>query len=808
MQFSENWLREWVNPSISTDALADVLTMGGLEVEQMHAAAPVFTGVVVGEIIECAKHPDADKLNVCKVNIGAAEPLQIVCGAPNARVGIRVPCATVGAVLPGNFKIKDAKLRGVASQGMLCSAKELGINPDASGLYELPADAPVGQNIREYLNLDDSVIEIKLTPNRADCLSVRGVARDVGALTQTDITPIVVNPVAPNSDVALPIRIDAPDECGRLTGRVVKNINAKAATPRWMVERLERAGHRSISALVDITNYVMLTLGQPMHVYDLATIKGTLTARMAHVNESVQLLNEQTHELSEDVLVIADDEKILGMAGVMGSFASKAELHTQDIFLESAFFAPDVIQGKTRRYKFTSDAAHRFERGVDFTAQREALEYATELVKTICATDAMQIGAVDEIMGHLPERQPVTMRVARACKVIGVEISAEQMLSDLTRLHLQPVLSKNDKGEDIITVTPPAYRFDMEIEEDVIEEVVRLFGYQNIPTHSPVARLTVLDAPEQQRPLDAVRDALVGMDYQEVVNYSFIDGAVERDFTSETTAPIELLNPIAASLAVMRTQLVGSLVQNLKTNLARSQSRVRVFEIAKVFHRDASVQATESTVPNIAQPLKLAGLAYGYAQPEQWSAKSTPVDFYDVKGDLECLFAPASLMFEAYEHPAAHPGRCARVSVDGKAIGWMGQMHPRLQQSYDLPHAPMLFELEADAVVRRHLPVVSMVSKQQMVTRDLAIIVKRDVLAQQIQQLMLDVSGSEPDCAIIKSVQLFDVYQGERVAEDEKSLAYRVQMQDADNTLQDAQIEQVMTTVLNALQTTFSARLR
>ena len=811
MHFSEQWFREWINPNMSAEQLADVLTMGGLEVEEMELAAPDFTGVVVGEIIECNKHPDADKLNVCKVNINAGEPLQIVCGAPNARVGIRVPCAVVGAELPNDFKIKDAKLRGVASQGMLCSAKELGINPDASGLYELPADAPVGQNIREYLSLDDTVYTIKLTPNRADCLSVRGVARDVCALVgganAVPLTPLVVKPVAPNADITLPIKIDAPVACARLTGRVIKNLNANASTPLWMVQRLERAGHRSISALVDITNYVMLTLGQPMHVYDLDAIKGTLTARMAKSGESVKLLNEQTHTLQDDVLVIADDEKILGMAGVMGSFDSKAELHTKNIFLESAFFAPEFIQGKTRRYKFTSDAAHRFERGVDFMGQIEALEYATQLVQEICGTDALQIGAVSEVVGQLPQREHITMRVARACKVIGVDIPVEQMVADLSRLQLD--VQQVGTGQDsVLHVQAPSYRFDMAIEEDLIEEVVRLFGYHNIPTHAPVAQISILDVPEQTRAADAVRDALVAMDYQEVVNYSFVDGALEKDFGVSGADAIELLNPIASSLAVMRTQLVGSLVHNLKTNLARSQTRVRVFEIAKVFHRDATIQASETTVPNIAQPLKLAGLAYGSALPEQWASKTIDVDFYDVKGDLERLFAPAVLTFEAFAHPSAHPGRCAAVSLNGKIIGWVGQMHPRLQHSYDLPRAPMLFELDAQAVLQRDLPVASVVSKQPMVTRDLAIVVKRDVLAQQIQQLMVDLSSTDPDCAIIKTVQLFDVYQGEHVADDEKSLAYRVQMQDADNTLQDAQIEQVMVKVLNALQTQVGARLR
>ncbi len=811
MQFSENWLREWINPNISTEALADVLTMGGLEVEEMEPAAPAFSGVVVGEIIECEKHPDADKLNVCKVNAGAAEPLQIVCGAPNARVGIRVPCATVGAVLPGDFKIKNAKLRGVASSGMLCSAKELGINPDASGLYELPADATVGEDIRAYLNLDDTVFTIKLTPNRADCLSVRGVARDVCALVGGEkavpLTPLKVEAVVPNCDATLPIRIDAPTACGRLTGRVIRNLNAAAPTPRWMVERLERAGHRSISALVDITNYVMLTLGQPMHVYDLDRVQGTLHARMARAGETIKLLNEQTHEMQDDVLVIADDHGALGMAGVMGSWDSKAELTTNHIFLEAAFFAPEVIQGKTRRYKFTSDAAHRFERGVDFMGQVEALEYATALVQQICGGADVQVGPVSEVVGQLPKREKVSMRVARACKVIGVDIPTEQMVADLSRLQLQVEREQTASGE-VLHVQAPSYRFDMAIEEDLIEEVVRLFGYNNIPTDAPIARLTVLDVPEGARAADEVRDALVALDYQEVVNYSFVDRALEQDFALPNSDAIELLNPIASSLAVMRTQLIGSLVHNLRTNLARSQSRVRVFEIAKVFHRDARVAATEATVPNIAQPLRLAGLAYGSALPEQWSAKTTDVDFYDVKGDLERLFAPAVLRFEAFEHPAAHPGRCAKVWLDGKEIGWLGQMHPRLQQVYDLPRAPMLFELDAQAVFARQIPVAQTVSKQQVVTRDLAIIVKRDILAQQIQELIDNLRQSSAECAIIQSVELFDVYQGERVADDEKSMAYRVQLQEMNNTLQDAQIEQVMAQVLHELQSKLGARLR
>ncbi len=805
MKFSENWLREWVNPALSTAELENILTMGGLEVEDMSPAAPAFSGVVVGEIVAIEKHPDADKLNVCQVNIGADAPLQIVCGAPNARAGIRVPCATVGAVLPGDFKIKDAKLRGVASSGMLCSAKEIGVNPDASGLFELPSDAPIGENIRDYLNLDDTVFEIKLTPNRADCLSLRGVARDVAALTGSALNNIAVKPVAASIADVLPTRIDAPAACGRFVGRVVKNLNAAAPTPAWMVQRLERAGLRPISALVDITNYVMLHLGQPMHVYDLAKINGTLHVRFAKNGERIKLLNEQTHELQDDVLVIADDSGAIGLAGVMGGDSTKAELNTTDIFLEAAFFAPAVIQGKSRRFRFSSDASHRFERGVDFMGQIEAAEFATQLVLDICGG---KVGPVSELIGELPAREQLSMRVARAQKVIGVDISTDDMVKYLSDLQLDVTRTTDAARGEVLSVTAPSYRFDMAIEEDLIEEVVRLFGYDNIPLRPPVATMTMLHAPEAVRAADVVRDTLVALDYQEVVNFSFIDAALETEFAGTDSAPIQLLNPIASSLSVMRTQLVGSLLGNLKTNLARSQNRVRVFELAKVFLRDASVTASDATVPNINQPLKLAGLAYGSTQPEQWSEVLRAVDFYDVKGDIERLFAPLRLTFVPFAHVAAHPGRCAQIVLDGNNIGWLGQLHPRQQQSHDLPNAPMLFELNADAVFSRTVPVAAPVSKQPMVTRDLALIVPRDVSAQTMSEAFTALRQRNPSTAIIRDVQLFDLYQGEHVAATEKSMAYRFYLQDMDATLTDARIDELMQTVLSAVSTVTGARLR
>ena len=805
MQFSEHWLRTWVNPDLTTDQLANTLTMGGLEVEECDPAAPAFTSVVIGQIVSMEKHPDADKLNVCQVDVGTGELLQIVCGAPNAAVGIKVPTALIGAELPNDFKIKAAKLRGVASSGMLCSARELGINDEASGLMILPGDANVGTNIRDYLSLDDNVFTIKLTPNRADCLSIRGVARDVAAMTGASLKTFAAETIAPTISDELAIRVDDSVACARFTGRVMKKVNAAASTPLWMVQRLERAGVRSISALVDITAYVMLELGQPMHVYDLNKISGTLHARMAKNGESVKLLNDQTHELQDDVLAIADDSGVIGLAGIMGGDSTKAELDTQDIFLEAAFFSPDVIQGKARRYKFSTDASHRFERGVDFTGQREAIEYATRLVLDICGGE---VGPVSEIIGELPIRSDVTVRVARAQKVIGVDIPTDDMAKALSQLQLNVIRGTDAKHGETLTVTAPAYRFDMAIEEDLIEEIARLYGYDNIPVRDPVATMTMLKVPEAERALDQVRDALATMGYQEVINFSFIDDALEVDFAGKDSDPIKLLNPIASSLSVMRTQLVASLVQNLKTNLARSQSRVRVFEIAKVFHRDASVTASDSTVPNIAQPLKLAGLAYGSSTPEQWASVTTDVDFYDVKGQIEALFAPLQLDFVASAHIAAHPGRCADIVLNGQTIGWLGQMHPRLQQAHDLPKAPMLFEIDADAVALRTVPVATEVSKQQMVTRDLALIVSKDVNAAAINEVFAKFIQQQGAENLIHAVQLFDVYQGEHLTAGEKSMAYRISLQDMRETLQDAQIDALMKKLLDQLHKDVGARLR
>jgi phenylalanyl-tRNA synthetase beta chain len=790
MKFSETWLRSFVDPACSGDALSHLLTMAGLEVEEEETVAPAFGNVLVGHVLEVTKHPDADRLNVCRVDIGRGEPQQIVCGAPNVAVGLKVPCALPGAELPGNFVIKVAKVRGVESSGMLCSAKELGIAEDASGLLVLSPDATVGEDIRRTLDLDDRLLTLKLTPNRADCLSMTGVAREVAALTGTPVRYPVVDaaPVAIASKRE--VVLDAPEACPCYCGRVIAGVNAKAPTPGWMTRRLERSGIRPISSLVDITNYVMLELGQPLHAFDNTKLAGAIHARMATPGEKILLLNEQTLELQEDVLLIADDKRPVAMGGIMGGEDSGITLETTEMFLESAFFAPKAIAGRARRYGFVSDASHRFERGVDFGGTRRALERATQLVIEICGGQA---GPVSEAIAALPQRQPVRLRPARVARVLGVVFSAERIGELFARLDLTFVRD----GHDFI-VTPPSYRFDIEIEEDLIEEIVRLHGYDNIPARAPCAALSMLAQTEDARPLSRVRQILVDHGFQEVVNFAFVEEAWEADFAANVDL-IRLANPIASQLSVMRSTLIGGLVANVATNLKRKQSRVRVFETGRCFFRDAQ----GGPVEGFDQPWKLAGLAYGGALPEQWAAPARNVDFFDVKGDLEVLLAPAVVLFEKAVHPALHPGRSARVLVNGQAIGFVGELHPQWLQKYDLPLAPVVFELDLDAVKLARLPQYAEVSRQPPAIRDLAIVVGHDL---QLQQLIDGLAANRP--AIVQDIRLFDVYTGKGVESGKKSLAFRIVMQDTQRTLQDAEVDAAVQQLVAYLQQAFAAQLR
>jgi len=810
MQFPESWLRTFVDPKLSTDELSHALTMAGLEVEGLAPVAPPTTKIVVGQVLEVAKHPNADKLNVCQVDAGTGETLTIVCGAPNVAPGIKVPVALVGAELPpaeaggAPFAIKLSKLRGVESQGMLCSARELKLSEDHSGLMILPADTPIGQDIRQTLNLDDTVFEIKLTPNKADCLSVFGVARETAAITGAPLHALDMPPVAVSIDEILPVKVLAPDLCGRFSGRVIRGVNAHAKTPHWMVERLERSGQRSISALVDISNYVMLELGRPTHVFDLDKIHGGIEVRWGKKGETLKLLNGNTVELDETVGVIADDRHVESLAGIMGGDSTAVSLDTVNIYLEAAFWWPDSIRGRARRYNFSTDAAHRFERGVDYSTTVEHIERISRLILDICGGNA---GPVDDQTLNVPTREPVSMRVSRANRIIGVAIGAEETAQIFTRLGLTFTYDG-----DTFAVTPPPYRFDIEIEEDLIEEVARIYGFEKIPARPPVATSEMRPTNETKRSIHVLRHAVAARDYAETVNFSFVDAEWEADFAGNTN-PVKLLNPIASQLSVMRTTLFGSLISVLRYNLNRRADRIRVFEAGRVFLHDPAIKAGELAIEGFDQPKMIGGLAYGPALDEQWGVKPTrSVDFFDVKGDVEALFAPVVPRFVKAEHPALHPGRSARIEIDGRAVGWIGDLHPRWMQKYDLPHAPVLFEIEAEALMQRALPVPSEVSKFPPVRRDIAIVVDQKV---EVQALIdeLESARSEPACKHVTRVALFDEFRPKSSTSGgldthEKSLAFRVTLQDTGGTLQDETVETAIKTLVERLARVHGARLR
>ncbi|MDN7675544.1 phenylalanine--tRNA ligase subunit beta [Burkholderia oklahomensis] len=809
MQFPESWLRTFVDPQLTTDELSHALTMAGLEVESLRPAAPPTEKIVVGRVIEVVKHPDADKLNVCQVDAGTGATLQIVCGAPNVAPGIKVPVALVGAKLPPAeegaepFAIKLSKLRGVESQGMLCSARELRLSDDHSGLMILSEDTPVGEDIRDTLNLDDTVFEVKLTPNKADCLSVFGIARETAAITGAPLTAPDIRPVLAELTETLPVKISAPDLCGRFSGRVIRGVNARAKTPQWMVERLERAGQRSVSALVDISNYVMFELGRPSHVFDLDKIHGGIDVRWGRRGESLKLLNGSTVELDETVGVIADDRQVESLAGIMGGDSTAVTLDTTNIYLEAAFWWPDSIRGRARKYNFSTDAAHRFERGVDYSTTVEHVERITQLILDICGGQA---GPVDDRIANLPQRAPVAMRVSRANRIIGVEIGEDEVAQIFTRLGLA-----FERDGDVFGVTPPPHRFDIEIEEDLIEEVARIYGFEKIPARPPVATSEMRATDETRRSIHAIRHALAARDYAETVNFSFVDAEWERDFAGNDN-PVHLLNPIASQLSMMRTTLFGSLVGVLRHNLNRRADRVRVFETGRVFIADPSVKAGELAVEGYAQPKRFGALAYGPVIEEQWGAATRQVDYFDVKGDLEALLAPVVARFVKAEHAALHPGRSARIEVDGRAVGWIGELHPRLMQKYELPHAPVMFEIDADALVARTLPVPSEVSKFPPVRRDIAVVVDQKVEVQALFDEMKK-ALAEDACKFVQKVALFDEFRAKSntssgLSAHEKSLAFRVTLQDPAGTLQDEMVDQAIQTLVDRMARVYGARLR
>jgi phenylalanyl-tRNA synthetase beta chain len=815
MQFPESWLREFCNPPLNTEQLAELLTMSGFEVEELRPVAPPFSRVVVGEILDAVPHPNADKLRVCRVNAGEHStegPLQIVCGAPNARVGIRVPLALVGAELPpaeaggAPFAIKVGKLRGVESFGMLCSARELKLSEDHAGLLELQGQPSPGADVRELLKLDDTLFTLKLTPNLGHALSVYGIAREVSALTGAPLREVACPAVAATQARVLPVQVRAPDLCGRFSGRTVLNVNPQAKTPAWMLERLARCGQRGVSALVDISNYVMFELGRPSHIFDLDKIHSHLEVRWAREGESLKLLNGNTVALDAQVGVIADAQGVESLAGIMGGDATAVGDATRNIYIEAAFWWPEAVAGRSRRYGFATDAGHRFERGVDPAGTVAHIERITQLVLEICGGQA---GPMDDQTLALPERKPVTLRIARASQVLGLALTRAECAEVFRRLGFAM-----REGVGTIEVTPPSWRFDITMEEDLIEEVIRVIGLHRLPENPALAEVLPTPKPEGCLSRHTLRHTVAALGYQETVNFSFVEEAWERDLAGNSQ-PIRLLNPIAAPLAVMRSSLLGSLLQVLKTNLARkAAARVRVFELARTYQRDPSVQAANRAVAGIAQPLRLAGLAYGPRAPVQWAAGKDWVDFFDAKGDVQALLAPAELRFTPATHPALHPGRCAQVWRDGQAIGFVGELHPQWRQAWGLNQAPVLWELDLDAVLLRGLPQAQELPRQQAVQRDLALVLKASTpFAALAQALQDDVQG------LVRSATLFDLFVpraadapaqagASGMASGEHSLAVRLELLDEQETLTDARIDAAVQAAIDRAATRCGARLR
>lgn len=823
MQFPESWLREFCNPPLTTQQLADKLTMAGLEVEELAPVAPAFSSVVVGEIKACEQHPNADRLRVCQVDVGQAALLNIVCGAPNARVGIKIPCALVGAELPPSadskdpnveirpFKIKLGQLRGVESQGMLCSSKELGIADDANaaaGLLELASDAVVGISIREHLNLDDTLFTLKLTPNLAHCLSVYGVAREVAAITGSPLMAPKFPTVKTDFTDVVPVKIDAPDLCGRFSGRIVRGVNFDATTPAWMVDKLARCGQRSVNALVDISNYVMFELGRPTHIFDLDKIKGGLSVRWGKAGETLKLLNGNTITLDAKVGVIADDTAVESLAGIMGGDATAVSASTKNIYIEAAFWYPSAVAGRSRRFNFSTDAGHRFERGVDPSTTLAHIERITELVLQICGHSDTQVGLLDDHQPNMPRVQNVMLRASRAAKVIGMPLTKSDCRKTLTSLGLQ--VADDAQNTDALIVTPPAYRFDLQMEEDLIEEVVRTVGYDNLAITKPLAPTSPKLRLENQRSAFAVRRLLAQLGYQETINFSFVPEQWEAELVGNAY-PVRLTNPIASQMNVMRSSLMGSLLSVLKYNQDRKTTQelgqTRVFELGRVFLRDEAAVDTDTTVKGLAQPMRVAGLASGDAQPIQWGVKARAVDFFDVRADIEAVFAPRQLTFKPASHPALHPGRSADVYAGEQYVGVLGELHPKWKQSYGLVTSPVLFELDLAAVLARDVPSGRAVPKVPFVQRDLAVVVQESVTH---ASLMAAIESAKQ--SLVQSAILFDVYRAKTgdtsMAPDEKSLAVRLTLGDLGATLTDAQIDTTIAAVLQALETQLNAKLR
>jgi phenylalanyl-tRNA synthetase beta chain len=796
MKVSEKWLREWCNPSLSLDAMGHQLTMAGCEVEGVEPVATTFSGIVVAHILTVTKHPDADKLNVCTVSYGTDEVLQIVCGAPNVRADMKAPLALIGAKLPmsdgSTLTIKKGKLRGIESQGMLCSAAEMGMTDKSDGLLELPADAPVGTPVREYLQLDDQVLELNITPNRGDWLSIAGVAREVSLLTSAPLTPPNIPAIPATTDDTVKVTLEASQACPRYAGRVIRGVNAKAQTPLWMKEKLRREGLRSIAPLVDITNYILIELGQPMHAFDLNQLQGEIKVRMAGNGENITLLDGQTIELKDNTLLITDNAGAVAVAGIMGGERTAVSLETTDLFLESAHFTPNAIAGRARQYGLQTDASYRYERGVAADLCVLAIERATQLVLDICGGHA---GAVVDTLAN-PEvlnKRAVILRAARIERVLGIELERAEVRALLERLGCE--VTDTQEGWQVLV---PLARFDISIEEDLIEEVARVRGYDSIPAvMRPLEPILHLPS-EETVTLEQLRAPLLARGYQEAVTFSFVDEAIE-ELLSPVAERIRLLNPISADLGLMRSTLWSGLLRAVSYNINRQQLRVRLFEMGPAFNKvEGQLQQTR----------KVAGVITGLVEPEQWASPKRKVDFFDIKGDVEALLATVSgekFQFIPITHPTLHPGQSAQVVTATQVVGWVGAIHPKLESILGLDQPVFVFELDLEYLQKARIPKYTMVSKFPAIRRDLSLVMDHYVLAESLDRVIETVAKTTPQ---LISWNVFDLYTGQGVEAGKKSVALNLIIQDASRTLEDSEVNSIVATVVAALQTETGAALR
>ncbi len=791
MKVSQRWLRDWVDLAVSSADLAAQLTMAGLEVDSVEPAAPAFDRIVVGRVVDLIPHPNADRLRVATVDVGQAEPLQIVCGAPNVAVGMYAPTALIGAVLPGDFTIKKSKLRGVESLGMLCSAKELGLAESSDGLLPLPADSTPGQSVRQLLDLDDSLIEIELTPNRGDCLSMEGIAREAATQYRRDFTPLPVAEIPAALSDVFPVALLDPADCPRYIGRVIRGVDPTAETPLWMKERLRRAGVRSLGPLVDVTNYVMLELGQPMHAFDLNRLNGGIEVRRARPGEKLELLNGVVVEPDSETLLIADHQGPLALAGIMGGEISSCTEATRDVFLESAFFAPASIAGRARRYGLQTDSSYRFERGVDPQLQRRAAERATQL---LIAMAGGQPGPLIEAVSteHVPVKPVIRLRPERIHKLLGMTVDGAEVEEILRRLGM----AISSEGNHWL-IMPPSSRFDLTLEEDLIEEIARIYGYGQVPSNRPLTRLAMTPQPEGRVALDRFRTVLVQRGFQEAITYSFVDPAIQR-LLDPNREPLALANPISADLAVMRTSLWPGLLKALVHNQKRQQARVRLFEHGLIF-----VPAEAGLL----QEAWIGGVIVGAALPEQWGAPARTADFFDLKADVEALLAlsgePEAFAFVAAAHPALHPGQSARIERAGEPVGWLGALHPRVARALDVEGDSFVFELRLANLQLARTPAFRELSRFPASRRDLAIIVDETVTSGAIQSCIRQHGGE-----LLREVRLFDVYRGKGVPEGRKSLALGLILQDLSHNLTDSVVDEVVSGIITGLAERFGATLR